>query len=256
MIGTDFHNWQDGRAPGAPFDRYSPNLIEVDRFLDHSWPALEWKGSGFNVRRAKNDDPTPEWSSHAFGAAKDRRYARLGRARLLAEVIPALIEHSAELHVQAIHDYVGARIWRAGRTSKISDASSSWWKPQRPSTGSGMGQPSSLWIHIETTLAGWGDSTPFASRLGTTPPPATTPTPTPGGVFMHETIRFGDVSADVFSAQLILRLKAGRRDVKADGKFGPITDRAIRDFQSSAGLKVDGIVGPVTWRAFDALANA
>jgi peptidoglycan hydrolase-like protein with peptidoglycan-binding domain len=34
--------------------------------------------------------------------------------------------------------------------------------------------------------------------------------------------------------------------VAADGKFGPITLRAVESFQASHGLVVDGIVGPVT----------
>ncbi|MBI4437167.1 MAG: peptidoglycan-binding protein, partial [Candidatus Omnitrophica bacterium] len=32
-----------------------------------------------------------------------------------------------------------------------------------------------------------------------------------------------------------------------DGKVGPLTQKAIEDFQRSKGLKVDGKVGPMTW---------
>lgn len=36
---------------------------------------------------------------------------------------------------------------------------------------------------------------------------------------------------------------------KVDGKFGPATQQAVKDFQKSKGLKVDGIVGEKTWGA-------
>ncbi|MEH7515599.1 peptidoglycan-binding domain-containing protein [Gottfriedia acidiceleris] len=40
--------------------------------------------------------------------------------------------------------------------------------------------------------------------------------------------------------------------IKADGIFGPITDRAVRNFQKKNGLTVDRIVGPKTWaKLFD-----
>jgi peptidoglycan hydrolase-like protein with peptidoglycan-binding domain len=37
-------------------------------------------------------------------------------------------------------------------------------------------------------------------------------------------------------------------ELKADGVFGPNTDKRTRDFQKENRLKVDGIIGPSTWR--------
>jgi peptidoglycan hydrolase-like protein with peptidoglycan-binding domain len=39
----------------------------------------------------------------------------------------------------------------------------------------------------------------------------------------------------------------GASQVAVDGVFGPVTDAAVRAFQTLLGLTVDGIVGPQTW---------
>lgn len=40
--------------------------------------------------------------------------------------------------------------------------------------------------------------------------------------------------------------------ITADGKFGPGTEKAVRDFQQKNGLKADGMAGPLTLAKIDA----
>ena len=35
--------------------------------------------------------------------------------------------------------------------------------------------------------------------------------------------------------------------IRADGIFGPVTEKAVIEFQKESGIQVDGIVGPQTW---------
>ncbi|HSP81537.1 MAG TPA: peptidoglycan-binding domain-containing protein, partial [Myxococcaceae bacterium] len=48
---------------------------------------------------------------------------------------------------------------------------------------------------------------------------------------------------------------AGFNPGVSDGKFGPRTERAVRDFQRAQGLKVDGIAGPRTMGALDGVKS-
>jgi N-acetylmuramoyl-L-alanine amidase len=61
-------------------------------------------------------------------------------------------------------------------------------------------------------------------------------------------LRRGSVGPDVENLQQSLAV-LGYYAGWIDGDFGPMTEKAVIDFQASAGLETDGIVGPLTWEA-------
>lgn len=44
-----------------------------------------------------------------------------------------------------------------------------------------------------------------------------------------------------------VRYLQGLLGIRADGIFGPVTERSVCEFQKESGIQVDGIVGPQTW---------
>lgn len=68
----------------------------------------------------------------------------------------------------------------------------------------------------------------------------------------HKTIKRGSVGEDVVICQKdLIQLNYNLGPSGADGKFGPKTEAAVKDFQKSKGLKADGIVGSATWAALE-----
>ncbi|QSQ25180.1 peptidoglycan-binding protein [Pyxidicoccus parkwayensis] len=63
-------------------------------------------------------------------------------------------------------------------------------------------------------------------------------------------LRKGTTNDTVRGLQDRLR-SAGFNPGKTDGKFGPATEKAVRDFQRSMGLKADGVVGRKTFEALN-----
>lgn len=59
-------------------------------------------------------------------------------------------------------------------------------------------------------------------------------------------------SADTPSVRLVQAVAA----VAADGIFGPLTEAAVKSWQSANGLAADGIVGPATWAGMFSPATA
>jgi peptidoglycan hydrolase-like protein with peptidoglycan-binding domain len=58
------------------------------------------------------------------------------------------------------------------------------------------------------------------------------------------TVRSGDHGEAVKAVQTLVP-----GDLAVDGSFGPLTEAAVREFQSMFAPPVDGVVGPITWHA-------
>lgn len=93
---------------------------------------------------------------------------------------------------------------------------------------------------------------PLQSGPGVDPAPAPAPAPAPSAavdavsVTSTPTLRIGARGAAVANLQRLLR-DAGFSPGPIDGRFGPQTQAAVRQFQASRGITVDGWVGPQTW---------
>lgn len=246
-IETEFFDWSQ-KADDPAYNRCSPNLTLVGQYLGQRFGM--WN-NGCYVERDIVGGEVP--SAHSHGAATDRNYPD----RLIAkqQIIPFLIDKSAEFRIQAIHDYYGSRIWRAGRTQNVADAHTLWWKPN---SGPNMGEPWATYLHLETTKSGWGDTTAILVRLGSTDP-VPPPIPPSGAAVFTRTIRPGDEGADVAFVQTVWRAPGaptGAKQIVVDGKNGSITVARTKEVQKASGLEADGIIGPKTQAVIMKLANS
>lgn len=64
-------------------------------------------------------------------------------------------------------------------------------------------------------------------------------------------LRLGSTGSDVAHMQQKLYERGWNGIWPVDGKFGPKTDKVVRQFQMEKRLVVDGIVGPATWNAIE-----
>lgn len=234
-MSLTFHSWQAhpySSMGQAPYDHFSPNLALVAADMRVRFGATG--GSGYVVRPVRAGTKP---SSHGFGAAWDGTIVDPDRR---AAAIAWLIMNCEALGVQAVHDYVGSRLWRVGRG----------WQPVTPNAAEGWGQPWAKWLHIETTPDRWNDTRPLAERgIGAAP---ATPAPAPVQQYAHPTLMVMATKPTdpvVLAATKRVQRAVGVAD---DGWFGPKTDTAVRDFQRNRGLKADGIVGKNTWAAIEA----
>ncbi len=148
----------------------------------------------------------------------------------------------------SIYDWVSALLVDQEAEVVARNADSSYWVIQNP------GGAGTCWLWgFYATVEGPTENLPVWEAPPTpTPLPTNTPThtPTPTIPPLTRTLRLdspymsGD---DVLLLQQRLLALGYSVIGTADGTFGPLTDQAVRSFQTSNGLTVDGIVGQTTW---------
>ena len=67
--------------------------------------------------------------------------------------------------------------------------------------------------------------------------------------FEHNSETFGYINLEELEGVQDALTKLGYEPGKVDGKDGPNTQKAVREFQAHASIKIDGIVGPETRQA-------
>ncbi len=73
---------------------------------------------------------------------------------------------------------------------------------------------------------------------------------------MVEEIRLGEgASGEAVETVQRALAKAGFFSGQPDGRFGPLTERAVREFQINQGIQDDGVVGPETQQALESLID-
>lgn len=74
--------------------------------------------------------------------------------------------------------------------------------------------------------------------------------------FEHNSEKFGYLNLDELEHVQKALSALGHDPGKIDGRDGPNTQKAVREFQASTSIKIDGIVGPETRKALVASLDA
>lgn len=77
----------------------------------------------------------------------------------------------------------------------------------------------------------------------------------PVGQTTEPNLARGSRGPEVMELQRQLNAAGANPPLEVDGKFGPLTDAAVRNFQTQSGIKIDGIYGPES-RGAMTVANA
>jgi hypothetical protein len=222
-----------------------------------------WNNGTWNVRNMNNPGKARP-SVHGTGRAADlswRRQADRNRGGTYQDAVRMadfIVQWADLLRIEEIHDYYPAPFGRGWRCDRAA-----WRVYDKQTIGSA---PGGDWLHIEISNE-FADDPGYYDRVfkdifaGT----AKASAPAPGPAKVTST-KLSSVEASKPAGPLVFTypgkpIKIRSRDTAAvkliqaalkvtiDGKFGPQTETAVKQFQSSKGLQPTGEVGPDTWNA-------
>jgi hypothetical protein len=190
--------------------------------------------NGTLVIRPINGGTSP--SIHGTGRAADLSHRPMGDSRTgttrsgALQLVEQLIAGADLIGLEMVIDYVHPkRVWRCDRRS---------WAPNPRVNGVG----DSFHIEVSPQIADDPGAALDGIRQILTPPPAAPPR------YPGRPLKLGSRGISVGRVQERLN-ELGYNSGPVDGDFGPVTDRAVRAFQTVEAPPVDGIVGPITWAA-------
>lgn len=240
---TGFDGFADAKRPGLE------GLVAA---MQNASGSQVWSNGTLGRRKkrgSENSSAMSGWSIHSTGRAADiSRRAWSGRPGCsradMVKVCEWLVSVAEIIGLEYLADYefsdngAAGRGWRCDRDA---------WQTYRPGVIKGGG--SGDWLHLELSPATadsveWIDGVMASFPLGAH-------VPKHGPKTGWETVRKGDTGDNVRKVQQVLadagfKNSSGRKPLVADGEFGVVTEKRVKQYQKNNGLTVDGIVGPQT----------
>lgn len=221
-VQPQFFDWVRSGLPfdQPPYEACSPNLRALRDYIVGRWPG----GQDLGCEGDRTVRQGVTQSEHSWGAAWDWRYP----AGAGPEISRWVIDHSRELGVCSIHDYLGDRIWRAGRTEALTDAHGAWWRTQN-GAGAGMGESWADYFHFVTTFDMFHNTTRVADRLPPPLPPP--PDPIPGVDVSENLVYFPSIESQGDPRWTVMR-EVG---LELQGLDGEYVDKALPVYDAASG---------------------
>jgi hypothetical protein len=194
-------------------------------------------GNGADGGGSHGFDPAPRTGAPGAGGRRPDAATVVRRRRILALSLLVLVIATAIAITLATAGTRGDK--GASESPATSTGSSAATPPAPPSPPASTGTRP-----VTTAQTRTEPTSTVTTRTTTTPTPPPPPPSAQVTLASEAALKLGDTGQAVVNLQKALATLGF--DVVADGKFGPGTEAAVKDFQQSNDLTADGVVGAAT----------